>query len=87
MAPQIDFPTYETLVNIWRYSEHVVHVPHSKCLCYIRLNECIIEAKINWNEKDWDDFSTVITKFINHDQQFKEVFEAVTILKLPQFMI
>ena len=77
MTQQKDFPVHEILVNIWRFSEHVYHSPRSKCHCSFHLKECIIEAKINCNEKDWGDFSTVINKIIDHDQQFKEVFESV----------
>lgn len=77
MAKQEDISVYEILVNIWRFSEHVYHSPHGKCHCSFHLKECIIEAKINWNEKDWDDFATAITKIIDHDPQFKEVCESV----------
>ena len=52
MAKQEDFSVYKILVNIWRFSEHVYHSPRGKCHCSFHLKECIIEAKINWNEKD-----------------------------------
>ena len=65
-ARQEDFSTYEILVNIWRFSEHVYHLPRGQFHC-----------SFNWNEHDWDDFSTVIIKIIEHDPQFKEVFESV----------
>ena len=76
-AREEDFSTYEILVNIWRFSEHVYHSPRSQCHCSFHLKECIIEARINWNENDWSDFYTVINKIIGHDSQFKEVFESV----------
>ena len=76
-ARQEDFSTYEILVNIWRFSEHVYHSPHSQCCCSFHLKQCVVESRINWNENDWDDFSTVIIKIIEHDPQFKEVLESV----------
>lgn len=36
-----------------------------------------MKQKINWNEKDCDDFATVIPKIIDPDPKFKEVFESV----------
>ena len=45
MTQQKDFPVYEILVNIWRFSEHVYHSPRSKCHCSFHLKECLIEAK------------------------------------------
>ena len=76
-ARQEDFSTYEILVNIWRFSEHVYHLPRGQFHCSFNLKQCVVEARINWNEHDWDDFSTVIIKIIEHDPQFKEVFESV----------
>ena len=77
MAKQEYFSVYEILVNICRFSEHVYHLPRSKCHCPFHLKECLIGAKINWNEKDWDDFATVTPKIIDHDPKFKEVFKSL----------
>ena len=76
-ARKEDFSTYETLVNIRRFSEHVYHSPRSQFHCSFHLKQCVVEARINWNENDWDGFSIVIIKIIEHDPEFKEVFESV----------
>lgn len=80
MTARQDFSTYEILVNLCRFSEHVYYSPprrSSQCNCSFHLKKCVVEARINWNENDWDDFSTVINKIIEHDSQFKKVFETV----------
>ena len=78
MARKIDFPVFEILVNIWRFShEHTFHSSYRKCHCSFHIKECMNEAQINWNEKDCGDIYTVINKIIDHNQEFKEVFKSV----------
>lgn len=65
MASPQDFALYEILVNIWRFSERLFHSSVNNCHCAIHLLDCIIEAKTNWND-NFDDFSVVVDKIINH---------------------
>ena len=74
MTRKIDFPLFEILVNIWRFShQHTFHSSYRKCHCSFHIKKRMIEAQINWNEKDFGE----INKIIDHNQEFKEVFKSV----------
>ena len=68
-AREEDFSTYEILVNIWRLSGHVYHSPCSQCHCSFHLKECIIKAKINWNDVDISDLGVDFNPVISFDRE------------------
>ena len=39
--------------------------------------DCIIESKRKLNDNDFQEFSSVIFKIIDHDEEFKPIFEKV----------
>lgn len=44
---------------------------------FIHLMDCIIESKRKLNDNDFQEFSSVIFKIIDHDEEFKPIFEKV----------
>ena len=65
---------YETLINIWLFSNHAFH---SQCYCCNYLLQIIHETVENWNNNDWINFSIVLNKILTRDSNYREVFEKV----------
>ena len=65
---------YETLINIWLFSNHAFH---SQCYCCNYLLQIIYETGENWNNNDWINFSIVLNKILTRDSNYREVFEKV----------
>ena len=65
---------YETLINIWLFSNHAFH---SQCYCCNYLLQIIHETGENWNNNDWINFSIVLNKILTRDSNYREVFEKV----------
>ena len=72
-----DFDLCEILVNVWRFAQNVSHSGRNNCHCSIHLQDCITESKRKWNKQGLEEFQTVISKIINHDEEFKLTFEKV----------
>lgn len=44
---------------------------------FFHLKECLTDAEYHWNNNDLQDFKTITTKIMHHEENFEEFFEDV----------